>query len=375
MKILFVCHDANLSGAPKIGFEIARYLSSQAEITMVVKKSGHLLNSPEYKSTFRKIINARTSHEISGYSSARRTSLAKKILLREHPDLLYVNSVAASDWCRAGKECNIPVVLHSHEMKNELLALEYVKIFERNVAEFVDLLITVSPDAERDIVELCTVPFKRTLSSSPGINFKAVQLLAARNDFALPVNIFGHSLQKSKPLISMCGYACRRKGSDIFFQSAKRLPQFDFLWIGPWNKRQAPGNIAYKEYKRSRLSNFYLTNETFNPYPYLKLSDLFVLTSREDPNPLVVMEALYLSKLCMGFSSTGGSRDLLNRFGVLLQGEITLERLVSAIEQYEPSSLSYSLGEKEKEIFTKGYDLERIVGKIKKEIFSLLNGQ
>jgi len=252
-------------------------------------------------------------------------------------------------------------------MRNELLSLQSVDIFKRDLPKYVDLLITVSPDAEIDITELCSRPFKKVLSSVPGINFNAIKQLSDEKDFIAPENILCQPMAGNKIVISMCGTASKRKGSDIFFQTAKRLPQFNFLWIGPWNKKEAPGNIILDDYEKSRLTNFYVTHETSNPYPYFRLSDIFVLTSREDPNPLVVMEALFLAKVCIGFSGTGGSKDLLNRFGILLHGEITVKQLISIIERITPPFTGFLTKEK-KELFMKECDLALIAEKIRKEI-------
>lgn len=370
MKIAFICHDANLTGAPKVGFEIASHLSRNNEVVMIVKKDGPLLNFPEYKSAFSKVLNVNTSHEVSHLTLPERMAIAKDILRQEDPDLLYVNSVASSDWCAAGKECNIPVVLHSHEMKNELLALESLHIFKRDIPQYVDLLITVSDDAEADIIEQCSLPFKRILSSKAGINFQEIRQLSMKN-FEQPKNVFNQVMQTDKPVISMCGIGSKRKGSDIFFHAAKESSQFNFLWIGPWNREEAPGNIAFGEYTGHPISNFYVTNETFNPYPYFTLTDLFVLTSREDPNPLVVMEAIFLSKLCMGFSNTGGSRNLLNRFGIVLQGAVSAERLTSFLKKIQWDSLTDFVGEDRKQLFVKEYDIGSIAGTIEMEISSI----
>ena len=367
MKVVFVCHDANLTGAPKVGFEIARYFSRDTDVVMIVKKDGPLLTIPEYRHAFNKIINVNTSHEVSDYDIGERITMAKKILQEENPDLLYVNSVAASDWCKAGQECNIPVVLHSHEMKNELLSLEIVNIFKKDLPKYVDLLITVSPDGEKDIIEQCLFPFKKILSSAPGIDFTKIQQLSVEENFTPGINVFGQPMSRDKIVVSMCGIASKRKGCDIFFQVAKKLPEHNFLWIGPWDKNEAPGNISFDDYEQNPISNFYATNETMNPYPYFRLTDIFVLTSREDPNPLVLIEALFLSKLCIGFSSTGGSKDLLNRFGVLLHGEVTADRISAIIEKIKPDSLQQFISEEKKRLFTMEHDLEGIGQKIKNE--------
>lgn len=372
MKIAFVCHDADLTGAPKIGFELAKYLTEENEIIMVVKKGGHLLTFPEYRGVFSKVINSNTSHVVSDYSFSKRVGIEKKILKEIKPDLLYVNSVAASDWCKAGKRNKIPVVLHSHEMKNELLSLESIDILKKKLPRYVDLLITVSADAENDINEYFRIPFKKILSSTPGINFTKIEALANVSEFEAAENIFGEEIQLDKPVISMCGVASERKGSDIFIEAAKKLPQYNFMWVGPWNEYEASDNIAFEQYKRDQLSNFYITNQVNNPYPYFKMTDLFILTSREDPSPLVVMEAIFLSKLCIGFSQTGGSKYILDKYGILFNGEINVDRLIVAINKIRPDTLTDFLSEGKKKQFENEYDFSKIAKAIENEITLLV---
>lgn len=371
MKILFICHNANLTGAPKVGFEIARNLAINNEVVMVLKKDGPLSSFSSFSDSFSRIIKTDTSHEISGYNNNEKLEISKKVLQQEKPDLLYVNSVASSDWCEIGKEYGVPVVLHSHEMKRELLSLESVGLFNRDLSQHVDLLITVSQDAERDIFAACNFPFKRILSSRPGLNFEDIFKQVAKDETPCPVNYLGKRLQSDRPLISMCGIASERKGSDIFFSIAKKLPEYNFLWIGPWTRDQSPGNIALNNYEQTPADNFYITNEVSNPYPYFTKTDVFVLTSREDPNPLVVMEAILLSKVCIGFSATGGSKDLLNSFGVLLHGSVDADRIVSLISKMHfPMSSGY-INEERRKLFMAEYNLPFIASSIENEIVSL----
>ncbi|HMG66449.1 MAG TPA: hypothetical protein VK588_02150 [Chitinophagaceae bacterium] len=370
MKIVFVCHDANLTGAPKVGFEIARHLSYNNEVVMVVKKQGLLAQIPEYQDAFR-IFNSNTSHEIEGPSKEERSLIAMNFLQKEKPDLLYVNSVASSDWCKEGKRLGIPVVLHSHEMKRELLSLESVGIFSSDLSLYVDLLISVSPDAEDDIISLCSTPFKKIFLSTPGIDFMKLEKQAISENYLRPMNFLNEEMPVGNPVLAMCGIASQRKGSDIFLQVARKFPHLSFLWIGPWSRREAPGNIALSEFEKSPLPNFYMTNETLNPYPYFALTDLFILTSREDPNPLVLMEALLLCKLCMGFSNTGGSKDLLTRFGLLLQGSVDVDRIVSIVEKIQfPLTVKF-VNQDQTERFRMEYDIKYIAQSIEEQLVFL----
>ena len=40
MRVALVCHEASLTGAPRIGFDIAAYLAERHETTLLVKRGG-----------------------------------------------------------------------------------------------------------------------------------------------------------------------------------------------------------------------------------------------------------------------------------------------------------------------------------------------
>ena len=110
----------------------------------------------------------------------------------------------------------------------------------------------------------------------------------------------------------MCGVAVPRKGPDIFWEVAKALPEYDFVWIGSWDDDDyvRNNNNALSLNEQEPLGNLYWTNSLTNPYTALNQIDLFTLTSREDPNPLVVLEAIALDKPAVTFTKTGASLSI-----------------------------------------------------------------
>ena len=54
-----------------------------------------------------------------------------------------------------------------------------------------------------------------------------------------------------------------------------------------------------------------------NPYPYIKVSDIFVLTSDTEGYPTVVCEALCLGKPVISTNITGSDELLANGIGIL----------------------------------------------------------
>jgi glycosyltransferase involved in cell wall biosynthesis len=326
MKIALVCHESSLTGAPKLGFDIAAFLAERHTVTLICKKGGPLLDLPHYRSRIQDIRVTNSSHELSKTPFALRVEAAAQSLGEISPDLLYVNSAACAEWCVAGRQLGMPVAFHVHEMRGTLLSLMGADIFKLDIARYVDWLVTASVTVIRDLDALVWPNFKVIHNFDIALDLK--RILALRTaELPAPVNFNGRPLARNRPTVAMCGTASVRKGTDLFFRLAERLPDIQFLWIGTWSPKEARDNPAYAEFAMGRAPNLFVTGLTENPYAYLDLCDLFVLTSREDPNPLVVAEAIVLGKKVVGFAETGGSKAFLERFGYALSGSVDVDRL------------------------------------------------
>ena len=330
MHVCVVCHESSLTGAPRIGFDIALYFGEAFEVTLVSKKAGPLIGFPKYADLKDRYVVTGTSHETCSMSYAERVERACGLLKERAVDLVYVNSVAASDWCEGGRRAGLPVVLHVHETRKSLPSL-LSSVATPGVLQYVDLLVGASRAALADIKELT--------GSAVGMEhdfgiFLDVDAVVAQSGKPAPpaVNVLGDEMGWDRPVVAMCGLAQPRKGADIFLEVARRLEAFDFLWIGPWLPKEAPLNRdCHRHLESLGLGNLYYSGLTDNPYAYLRRIDTFLLTSREDPNPLVVAEALVAKRKVVVFSETGSSRLLVERFGYVLAGRPSVDRAVAML--------------------------------------------
>ena len=330
MRICVVCHEASLTGAPRIGFDIAAFLAGRHETTLLVKRSGPLIAFPRYARLRQAYRSLETSHLVSNLTYRQRVEKAVGVLEELRPDILYVNSVASGEWCEAGSRAGLPVALHTHETRDSLPGL-LSSICTPRVLRWTDLLVGASRQAIEDIEGLTSTSVRNHLDL--GI-FLDVETVLERSAATVPpgVNAKGEPLEdgkrRTRQVVGMCGLAQPRKGPDIFFDVATRLPGFDFLWIGPWRPPETDENGGTLErFERLALPNFYATGLVDNPYAYLRQLDAFVLTSREDPNPLVVAEALLLGKRALAFTGTGASAGTLARLGYAVTGSPDAERI------------------------------------------------
>jgi glycosyltransferase involved in cell wall biosynthesis len=337
MKIIFVSHASSLTGAPKVVFELAKIFASQHEVILATKKDGPLLQQAiQDNSEGIQYFNINNSHEVRLSPFEEKVETAKAFIQQHQPDLVYVNSVASGEWVVASRLCGVKNIFHVHEMRDECLSLLRVRCATLDIMDYVDLLICVSKDVERDVREFFDSMPPQCVIVDHFFDCEKI-LNQAKVEETLPKNAKGEIIDRNQPIVCACGVASHRKGTDLFFETARQLPHLQFLWIGKWHATGLPENPAEKRYISEKLDNFFVSGEVTNPYFYLNLADLFVLCSREDPQPLIVFEALILGKQSVCFSSSGGSRLILDKYGYVLHGEPSVECLVSCISQICPA--------------------------------------
>lgn len=336
MRVAFIVHDFSLTGAPKLGVEIANLLAERHEVVLFSKLAGPLSETLDM-ARFVDVVDCATSHELGRMRFSDRVSRYESLIAHYRPDLVYVNSLAAADWLAAAQNRNLPTVLHLHEMKNGVAALERIDIFRRQDVEACDLVIAASRECADDAMAIFQFRAQHPFVFGICIDVERIRAMAGAQR---PVAI-RHDEQiltfdeGRRPPVIMCGQACRRKGADLFYRVARAIPELDFLWIGPWDdpaSRQV--NPAVVLNAREPAANLYWTNSVANPYPLIASGGLFVLTSREDPNPLVIPEAIALGVASLSFSGTGGGIAWTDRFGFTLSGDVDPDRIARFVRRF-----------------------------------------
>jgi hypothetical protein len=331
MRIVVVSHEADFTGAPRVAFDIASVLARDHNVSLVSKRDGPLIKLPKYENLRANYFVADKSADLglSPFSARMRHAIA--VLKKLRPALVYANSAASFEWCVAARRLRIPCVMHVHEMTQTLRSLLALDVLKIDFLKYVDLLVSASQEASDAILSLTHDTVSRHFMFGVAIETDYIKSMSAA-DAPPPMNVAGRELSGDRPIVAMCGVATARKGFDIFYESAKALPEADFLWIGPLFHDSTVSKVM-QHYQTDRIENFYVTGETANPYPYMSMCDIFALTSVEDPNPLVVPEALTLGRRVVSFHNSGGSWQWTRRFGYSLSGTISTNRLTAFLHK------------------------------------------
>ena len=152
-------------------------------------------------------------------------------------------------------------------------------------------------------------------------------------------------LPEDAQIVLGVGYADHRKGIDLFVAAglamASRLPKARWVWIGHWEQTMQHAvdrQLAAASELKDRFVFPGLQQDTDLFYGG---ADVFALTSREDPFPSVVLEAMDAAVPVVGFEQAGGFIALLREgCGRLVEMENATafgEAVANFLEQPEAS--------------------------------------
>lgn len=154
------------------------------------------------------------------------------------------------------------------------------------------------------------------------VSEKNLQLL---NNISQPSSLMTYKLPLSSEanLFVACGIINYRKGTDLFIDIAEKVitqcKDAKFIWVGPFIES---GDFS-EEVLISHLQdkgiekNVIFTGKQEMPSTIIAKASAFLLTSRDDPMPKVLMEALALGKPCVAFGVCGVP-ELLGEYGTII---------------------------------------------------------
>ena len=316
-SILFISHEASLTGAPFVLLHLQRWIKANTDfkLTTLLRRGGPLL--PEFAKLGETIV-LESSHAgrprwIRGV--ARRVGLDRLRLwlsfraLRNRPlKLVYSNTVTNGDLLTEVTQPGTPVITHVHELAYwiERSGRENWEAVRRHTTHFVAASEAVSDN----LVKRYQIPANQVSVVHEFIpvghnsaHIEAERRCKIRSALAIPSNAF---------VVGGSGMETWRKGKDLFVQLAASINRrplrrpFHFVWVG-WpgdeeDQRQLTHDIA----TAGLTDSIHWTGEVSNPLDYFSCFDAFALVSREDPFPLVCLEAALLGVPILCFANAGG---------------------------------------------------------------------
>ncbi len=176
-----------------------------------------------------------------------------------------------------------------------------------------------------------------------------------------------HELGDHPTIIMNCAAGGIRKGPDIFLTVANKVLDHDalgnihFIWVG----ELSPEVKSWCEHDLAQLENkerIHFVGFQKDVAKYMAASELFLLTSREDPFPNVMLSAMEAGMPVIAFEKSGGASELLrDNQGLLvpfLDVAAMANEVVSLLQKPEKRK---SIGQNARSIIEKEFQFEDYV--------------
>ncbi len=307
-RILFVSHEATRTGAPRIILSVLRHFrdKTRANLQTILHSGGFLAEDFVQLSETDCLNLPRESND----SLSRNV---RKLCARHRnnpPKLAICNSMESRFIAFELSRLGIPVIFLVHELPSSYEPDDYQQVYDCSrkiifpVAAVRDAAHARLPLPE-DKVEVLS---QGLLDSDFGTR---IPVEVAREEIRHELGLSRESL-----IVLGCGTLDLRKGIDHYVAVARRMIQRNrlnrpvhFVWLGEGDRwTHSPYHYVMLDVeKTSACGHVHFIGERRDVEPWFMGADSFVLTSRVDPFPCVIHEAMAARLPVITFDRSGGA--------------------------------------------------------------------
>ena len=319
-NILFVSHDANRAGAQILLLRFLKLLKNHSDFKFsILLKEGGIIEKEfeeiaithywtEKKENLEHSIISKIKNKLFQNNAYEDELL--NTLNAQNFDLIVSNTITNGHLLEKLNTLNKPIITYTHELEIGIQQYTSQENFQKTI-QFTQSYIACAESVKENLIKNHNIDATKievlpSLLPESALNFESSKTnkLALRKKYNIPENAF---------LVGGMGTVDLRKGVDIFLQVAENLKYIRdiyFLWAGGQDTE-----LEYKIFQidkdRMGLEKVILQTSVNNPLDFMDAFDVFFVSSREDPYPLVVLEAAVLSKPIICFDKAGGAKDFV----------------------------------------------------------------
>ena len=322
-NILFVGHSASRTGAPIFLLNYLRWLKENSHYGLTVALLGGGELEEKYREYSKVIllddctplsqggIKKRVIQEINHWY---KTLTLRKLLSSNSIDLIYLNTIASANFFQEFSFITVPVITHVHELDFYIRNITGLELFEKVKASTTHF-IAASKVVARNLHDNYLIN-----NEDISIIYEFIPIQSISPDYknvrSRIQSILG--IPSNAKVVCGSGTLDWRKGVDLFIQvmnilnSKSAASPIFFLWVGGDKNSIRAKEIQFDVEKIGMAPYFKFVGVVDNPIDYYAASDVFALMSREDPFPLVMLEAASVAKPIIYFEGSGGADELVN---------------------------------------------------------------
>jgi len=320
-KLLLVAHSACRTGAPLCLLRLAEELSRLADVEfwIVLQQGGDLADSfartaptLEIEKLIAQGVNRQ---EVPGFIAASFHDFSSR-------GVAICNTLAVSEFHAAFAEHEVSVLSWVHELPTfiESLggkdAIERIKAASRKIMVPAEAVRTALVSRFGIDPERIRTVYNGQDARTRGLSRETMRLRVLE-ELGLPDDAL---------IVLGCGTVDLRKGADLFVNVARRVltdpramsfsPRTYFVWVGHRNEDDLQRWLLHDVGIGDLKARIRFIGSRAATTPYFMVADLFALTSREDPCPLVNLEAMESGLAVVAFQGAGGAPEVLGEGGV-----------------------------------------------------------
>lgn len=339
-KILFVSHDVNRAGAQLFLLSIMKYFKAKnLEIVLLALNDWGTLKS-EFENDFAVYYLNKKQKKKSIFG--KDLNVIDAIIEDHQIDFVYLNTIASAELLpELASKINKPIISHIHELQYSIAQFGSTNALS-NLFQHSTNIIACSHAVSDNLKEYQDSEKIKVVHSFVE-NDAIIQLSEKSNISEIKKK---YNISEDKIWISACGNADWRKAPDIFLQIAaytlKRQKNIGFVWIGIKNEGEQFEQLQYDAKKLGIDQDINWINPTSDAVEIINACDVFLVSSREDPFPLVVLEAALCEKPILGFEKTGGVDEFIDDncgYKVSYLDIYKMAEVISALDKSEIKSL------------------------------------
>ncbi|MDW5290751.1 glycosyltransferase [Formosa sp. PL04] len=313
-NILFITNNASRTGAPILLLNLIHWLvdnkSKDYKITLLAVTGGPLIED------FRKLVdvklfNTKTDtkfHYLNVLLNKIQNRKTKLWLKNTNFDLIFSNTIVNGKQIKFLKKGDTPVISYIHELEYSINEYKNLGVVEGTLTKS-DFFICGSHMVKNNLIDNHNInPSKTAVVNS----FAELKGNSKNKKIAEEIRK-SLSIPADSMVVGMMGKLNWRKGADIFANTASRLDSKNvwFLWIGASNQKLME-LITYDLDRANKNINIIFLPPSPNFAKYFNIIDLFFLSSREDPYPMVSMEATSYGIPLICFENAGGTQEFID---------------------------------------------------------------
>lgn len=345
--ILFIGHDANRAGAQYLLLHLLTYLHETGVRTgLVLGEGGPLLSEYEQVTTVYQAFSpakvpsfgARVlsklgmaqpnteQHGVDGLSTLLSTIRAGQY------SYIISNTIANGRMLRMLEPLGLPFAMYVHELETSIQIYTRPDELQYELTHVSHVFcgseaVRQNLIAHHGLMPANTSVLNSLIRTATLIDkLKAVDQASVRERLGIPPQAV---------VVGGCGNAEWRKGVDLFLLIARQLlntrPEVHFMWVGIHESGEDTRRLRYDLARMDMANRVHLLPPGGDYLDYVACFDLFTLTSREDPYPLVILEAGLNHNPVLCFEGSGGSPDFVGTDTGCLVPYLDLSAMVTAL--------------------------------------------